>query len=181
MHHAALTHSSLHEAGEALLGRRPGRAARSCVPPPPPPAAPGPGRHNAPAAPAAPARAPRPSPSGSASAAGGRRLLQDQGLSLDGLQLEPIASSVPDSVSNLNIAALQPLLPLLDPKVLDPKLLAEIAQILPLVSRGKPNPLLRGTPLAPAPTVGHPPNSPRPLATRDLVQGLGVRCRFRTA
>jgi hypothetical protein len=58
------------------------------------------------------------------------------GISTDGLQLEPIASAVPDSLANFNIAAIEPLLPLLDPKVVDPKLLAEVATLVPLVRRG---------------------------------------------
>lgn len=48
--------------------------------------------------------------------------------------LEPIASSIPGSVGNFDIAALEPLLPLLDPNVLDPQLLVEIAPLVPLVS-----------------------------------------------
>jgi len=64
------------------------------------------------------------------------------GISTDGLQLEPISSTVPDSVSGFNIAAIEPLLPLLDPKIVDPKLLAEVATIVPLVS-GVRRPRLR--------------------------------------
>jgi hypothetical protein len=82
-------------------------------------------------------------------------------MSLDGVAgLEPvtgldtITSTIPASVSNFNIASIAPLLPLLDPNVVDPSLLAEIAQLVPLV-RGRPLVLFGlqalGGPLACAP------------------------------
>ncbi|GBF92102.1 hypothetical protein Rsub_04449 [Raphidocelis subcapitata] len=73
-----------------------------------------------------------------AAASAPRRLLalrrqSGDGISLEGVQLEPIVSSIPSSVSSFNIASIEPLLPLLNPDIIDPALLAEVAQLVPLL------------------------------------------------
>lgn len=58
----------------------------------------------------------------------------DEGISLDGMGLEPVNSAVPASISNFDISGLAPLLPLLDPKLVDPALLAELINLLPIMN-----------------------------------------------
>lgn len=140
----ALSRGKAPPTASTALPRRPPEPRRTPLPPH------GPCVGQRPAGIAATPRHPLPSPPPGARAAraqtGGNAANADTGMSLDGLELEPIQSSLPDSVANFDIAALEPLLPLLDPKIIDPKLLSELAALVPVVGGAGP----RRRPVAPA-------------------------------